>query len=97
MPQRFCVNCNGWRDSWYDTCGERCGNDCRERCRTCNRFFETGELVRVDRDQVARHNAQALTSVATALAQEANRSGGRVAVSGTAYETNITYYPPDKT
>jgi len=57
----------------------------------------SGELVRGNnQDQVARYNAQAGAAAATALAQHADRSGGRVNVRVGAYETNIEYIPPTR-
>ncbi|CAH1760976.1 6289_t:CDS:2 [Entrophospora sp. SA101] len=41
----------------------------------------SGELVTGQSEQLARYNAQTFAAGATALAQEANRSGGRVEIS----------------
>ena len=94
MARKFCVSCNSYQNSMFDKCEERCGgDDCRERCGNCRRLF-SGELVRGGNDQLARYNSQTFAAGATALAQEANRSGGKVEISSNGLTSSIVYHPP---
>lgn len=90
---KWCVNCNSYQKAWSEVCKSHCGNDCENRCYKCNKLF-SGELVAGQNGQLARYNAQTFAAGATALAQEANRSGGKVEISSNGLTSSIVYHPP---
>jgi formate-dependent nitrite reductase cytochrome c552 subunit len=93
MPRQFCVKCNSYQNSYYDTCKERCGNtnDCRERCANCHHLF-SGDLVK-GTTELARIQRETQLQIAKQLAEHADRTGGRVEVIGSSYNTHIIYHP----
>ena len=56
----------------------------------------SGELVAGQNQQLAAYNAQTFAAGATALAHEANRSGGRVEISSSGLTSSIIYHPPTR-